>query len=119
MPSKRKPKVERPAVSTERRDAYLQRTYGITQAEYDKIWLAQGNACASCRRKPYPGRYTSFFAVDHDHKIKEKRKSVRAIVCNWCNRIMGLLDRFQISGTALDKIRNTKPAQEVLNGDLQ
>jgi len=96
----------------------LQKKYEISDEEYQRIWKSQGEACAGCGRKPFPGRRSKFYAVDHDHaveKIKGKRASVRALVCNWCNRIMGLLDRFKIKGTSLDRIRNEFPAQKILN----
>lgn len=46
-------------------DKRLQRTYGITLAEYNQKLRDQGNACAICRRPPSSKR----LAVDHDHRF--------------------------------------------------
>ena len=58
------------------RDEYLRRTYGITLAEYDVMWKAQGGMCAICLRK------MDVFNVDHDHVSGE----LRMLLCPHCNR---------------------------------
>ncbi len=62
----------------EARDAYLQRKYGITLVEYDRLLAAQGGHCAVCpavaRKMP--------LNVDHDHATG----FVRGLLCWRCNR---------------------------------
>lgn len=55
----------------------LETTYGISAAEYDRIFRAQGGRCAICRNRPASIR----FAVDHDHQSG----AVRGILCKRCN----------------------------------
>ena len=61
------------------RDEYLRRTYGITLAEYDVMWKAQGGMCAICLRK------MDVFNVDHDHVSGE----LRMLLCPHCNLMLG------------------------------
>lgn len=51
------------------KDKRLQRLYGITLADYNKMLENQGRACAICRRPPA----TLPLSVDHDHKWKYLR----------------------------------------------
>lgn len=60
------------------RDAYLRRTYGITEAEYLQVLEYQGGRCAICHRKPAPGKNLH---VDHDHRSGV----VRGLLCMPCN----------------------------------
>lgn len=63
--------------------------YGMTTAQYDAMFLAQGGACAICgatempvdsrTKKPYD------LAVDHDHVTGK----VRALLCPLCNNGLG------------------------------
>jgi hypothetical protein len=70
----------------------LLKKYGITTAEYDQMFEAQGGKCAICRRPPKRIR----LAVDHDHK-GTGRKSVRGLLCSMCNRkIVGVIERFKV-----------------------
>lgn len=60
------------------RDLALQRTYGITLAEYKTILASQGHQCPVCL-KPLEGHSNP---VDHSHKTGV----VRGILCTYCNR---------------------------------
>lgn len=55
----------------------IEKTYGITAAEYDRLFLLQGGRCAICRQRPGKKR----FAVDHDHATGQ----VRGLCCARCN----------------------------------
>lgn len=57
--------------------ARVEKTYGITSAEYDALYEAQGGRCAICRNISRSIR----FAVDHDHVTGE----VRGLLCKRCN----------------------------------
>jgi hypothetical protein len=69
------------------RDAYLRRTYGITEAEYLDVLDHQGGRCAICLKKPVPGKNLH---VDHDHRTHV----VRGLLCMTCNHdLLGRRDK--------------------------
>ena len=62
------------------RDKYLQRTYGITLAQYNQLLSSQNDSCGICgKHKSFEGRN---LAVDHDHVTLE----IRGLLCWLCNR---------------------------------
>jgi len=64
--------------------------YGITLEEYNEILQKQNNACAICgtTENNVTGKNRGWnFAVDHDHETGE----VRGLLCNQCNRGLGML----------------------------
>lgn len=67
----------------------VQRTYGLTPAEYDKLFEAQGRRCAICRRATGA---TKRLAVDHDHQCCPGPTScggcVRGLLCGPCNDVL-------------------------------
>jgi hypothetical protein len=65
----------------EERDAYLRRTFGITQADYDDLLARQGGGCAICGKRP--GKVS--LHVDHHHATGE----VRGLLCVGCNNALG------------------------------
>jgi len=62
----------------ERNTAYLLRKYGITEAQYQKLFVLQGGVCAICGHPPK----TRNLAIEHDHKTGR----VRCLACHACNR---------------------------------
>lgn len=65
----------------------LRRRYGISLADYDEMFTAQGGLCAICRRpesKEFKGVVTRL-AVDHDHRTG----AIRALLCVTCNLGLG------------------------------
>lgn len=74
---------------TWRRDQHLRLTYGITQQQWDELFLKQGRSCAACKRHD-AGR-TKFgkgacWHTDHNPKYKkDDLRFVRGILCHWCN----------------------------------
>jgi hypothetical protein len=64
---------------------HLDSTYGLSTAEYDAMLAAQGGGCAICHRPEPMGR--GRFHVDHCHETGR----VRALLCDPCNRGIGLL----------------------------
>lgn len=69
----------------EARRIALKVTYGITHEDYLKMFRAQRGRCAICRSED-TGR-TKHFCIDHDHKTKK----IRGLLCQRCNRALGLL----------------------------
>lgn len=67
------------------KSSYLKTLYGITLQDYQNILRNQKYSCAICfSEKNDLGRY---FSVDHCHNTKQ----VRGLLCNRCNRAIGLL----------------------------
>ena len=58
---------------------YLQ-LFGITIADYDRMFQSQSGKCAICRRPPYARRLD----VDHCHITLR----VRGLLCHRCNRAL-------------------------------
>lgn len=59
---------------------YVEKTYGITEAQYKEMFDAQDGRCAICGRKPVRRR----LAVDHDHNTGK----VRGLLCYTCNHFV-------------------------------
>ena len=76
-----------------KREAQIQRTYGISAAELDALLAAQGGVCAICQ-KPSRGRPNGKSRPDHvpslhvDHCHSTGR--VRGLLCSPCNTMIGL-----------------------------
>lgn len=64
-----------------KREAYLQRTYGITLRIYRAMLVDQNGACGICGDPPKPGKNLH---VDHDHKTGR----VRGLLDYKCNKIL-------------------------------
>jgi hypothetical protein len=65
------------------RSAYLQRTYGISESEYNDLLIYQEGRCAICRELPREGEN---LAVDHNHRTG----SNRGLLCQRrCNKLLG------------------------------
>lgn len=67
-----------------RRNAHLKYQFGISQADYESMLLAQNGVCAICEA-PEPGGGAACFHVDHDHETGRIRK----LLCNRCNLGIG------------------------------
>lgn len=70
----------------------LEKAYGITLDEYETMLAAQGGGCAICGGINASGRN---LYVDHDHACcsggASCGKCVRALLCDPCNRSIGLM----------------------------
>lgn len=90
--------------SARTRRYYLPNTYGITVEEYETMLQSQNNACAICSTTTPTGKW-KVFAVDHCHKTGR----ARGLLCNECNRGMGLLgDSPERLQKAVDYLIKTK-----------
>jgi len=59
---------------------HRQRTYGLEQAEYDRMMREQRHACGVCSVS-FKGLDRRLIHVDHDHRTGV----VRGLLCNRCN----------------------------------
>lgn len=91
-----------------RHGVWIEVTYGITSAEYQAIYEAQGGKCYICARAN--GR-SKRLSVDHDHATGE----VRGLLCTPCNRdVLGhLRDSIEALKRAATYLTDP-PAREVL-----
>lgn len=84
--SKRYRDANKQYMSDRQRKYQLRDKYGITEAQYDEMLIQQNGKCAICETDKPTGKWKRF-AVDHCHKSG----NVRGLLCNECNRGMGLL----------------------------
>lgn len=78
----------------------LKQNYNLTEEEYTNMLNAQKECCAICGTDTPTGKW-KVFAVDHNHKTGK----VRELLCNECNRGIGLLkDNAELLQKAADYI---------------
>ena len=65
----------------------MKKMYGLTEADYDRMFAEQGGVCKLCG-KPEPRRR---LAVDHCHRTNV----VRGLLCTRCNQYIGKMDDTQ------------------------
>jgi hypothetical protein len=75
-----------------KRNENLRRNYGITLDQYNQMLVEQKGVCKICGTDDPGGRQTGrgsvdSFYVDHCHDTGK----VRGLLCNTCNRAMGLV----------------------------
>ena len=68
---------------------YLERNYGITIDEYERMLEDQEHKCAICREEGFvmAEHHSMKLVVDHCHT----KGDVRGLLCHNCNRALGLL----------------------------
>lgn len=66
----------------------LVRKYGVDPAWFDRQLQQQGNLCVCCKRHFQWGNKQTSPHVDHCHKTQ----TVRGILCNRCNTVLGLCE---------------------------
>ena len=84
--------ARRKAVRTRARNLRIEDLYTLTPEEFQELYEFQGKQCFICHRAK--GK-TVALHVDHDHSIKDRRKSIRGLLCNTCNRI--LIGRYDVA----------------------
>lgn len=75
-----------PHIRAQARDRLLRIKYGVGSKEYDQLLARQKGVCAICKQDRRDARGREM-PVDHDHATG----AVRGILCDHCNRIIGLL----------------------------
>lgn len=82
--------------------AKLKARHGITQQEYELIYLDQGGVCAICASSDGGGAW-GVLVVDHCHRSGH----VRSLLCHNCNTALGLMGddakRLRAAADYLDK----------------
>ena len=83
-------KLDWPVGSPERhrysqREAHLKRRYGITLADFDRMFLEQGGRCAICDVQFERSAGAASVHVDHCHKTG----ALRSLLCQRCNMRLG------------------------------
>ncbi|MDP4501044.1 endonuclease domain-containing protein [Nonomuraea turcica] len=78
-----------PRCKTCKRSDKLRANFGLSLAQYEALVAAQTGACAIC------GDNQEILHVDHDHaccptKGKSCGQCVRQLLCQWCNRAIGM-----------------------------
>lgn len=70
----------------------LKKRYGLSAEAFERLLDKQGYKCAICGLDPTTRKKSAFnrrrLHVDHDHATRE----VRGLLCNGCNRAIGLLN---------------------------
>ena len=61
----------------------LQKHYGISLTDYNRLVVIQGGVCAICKREPQQK-----LVVDHSH-ARQKEHAVRGLLCKTCNLMLG------------------------------
>jgi hypothetical protein len=89
------------------RENWFRAKYGISLADYERMYAEQRRMCASCGNPPTGKGCAATLNVDHDHDTKE----VRGLLCNPCNQALGLLrdDPDVIWGLLIYARRHQKP----------
>lgn len=62
-----------------------ERTLGVTEEDYWRMYGLQEGRCGICKRRLYSKRYKAF-CVDHDHKTGR----IRGLLCHNCNGGLGM-----------------------------
>lgn len=102
-----------------KRDLYLQQMYGINTEEYDRLLELSNGGCYICGKTKKQNR-DRYLSVDHDHSCCNKErgccgKCIRGILCDVCNRAVGLLqDNPENAMAVAIYIQNNKPVDKTL-----
>jgi len=71
-----------------RRNYNLEKNYGITSEEYNRLLEAQAGVCAICKQPPNEAQKRAMYlSVDHCHTTGR----IRGLLCISCNSAIGLL----------------------------
>lgn len=77
-----------PVSRPDMRENQLRLHYGLSLKDFNALLEKQGGVCAICKNPPRnTGKWNRNLSVDHDHVTG----SVRGLLCEHCNRAIGLL----------------------------
>ena len=94
-----------PLVKERRRNTHrkcsLERNYGITDEEYNKMFEEQHGLCAVCgkpeTRFEHKSGKVQRLSVDHNHVTSK----IRGLLCDRCNKVIGMLEIDTVGGKLL------------------
>lgn len=69
-----------------RRNSYYKRTYGITEEDYNDMFIEQGGRCGICG--VHQSKLKKRLVIDHCHKSEV----IRGLLCSLCNTGIGAFD---------------------------
>lgn len=75
--------------------------YGISQRDWDEMYLKQGAKCALCINEPT--------VVDHCHE----KGHVRGLLCSACNFLIAAIDKPEFMNKAIKYIEEAQNADEI------
>jgi hypothetical protein len=86
----RRIRKERPLeVSSQSRRSLLFSNYGMTEADYDRMFEQQKGVCAICgKEQTHSPVHNGYLCVDHDHVTGK----TRGLLCRKCNMALGHVD---------------------------
>jgi hypothetical protein len=83
----------------------LKKNYGMTIADYERMFTAQNGRCAICDQP-----FTKTANIDHCHQSKK----VRGLLCTFCNVAVGIYERLGKQIEAYLALNNPTPPQKEL-----
>lgn len=84
---KRKDYYSDPINKIKFRSMELKRKFGLTHEQYEEMLKLQNGVCLICKRYRIASN-KHHMVIDHCHKTGK----IRGILCNWCNRGIGLFE---------------------------
>lgn len=101
-----------------KRDVYLKQNYGINTKKYEEMLKKSNNGCYICGKTKKENN-NKYLSIDHDHSCCPEKKScgscIRGILCDICNRAVGLLKDNPDNAIAVAMyIKNNKPVDKSL-----
>ena len=82
------------------------RKYGITQADYEAMLVAQDGRCAICGRRGSGTKQHDRMSIDHDHGTGR----VRGLLCRSCNKGIGYFDdEVERLDAAIEYLKHHRP----------
>ena len=82
------------------RNSWLRVHYGITNDDYNQMFVEQEGKCKLCGRHQAEFKYR--LGVDHNHQTNE----VRGLLCRRCNVMVSVAEDFSIPGHKIDACLN-------------
>lgn len=65
----------------------IERIYGVTEADYDRMFKEQKGCCAICGK--HQSEFVKALCIDHNHKTEK----VRGLLCKSCNLDLGVYEK--------------------------
>jgi hypothetical protein len=91
-------------------DRRLQKQYGITLDDYNRILAQQNGVCAICGHAPKTRR----LGVDHDHRCRRLKICVSKEAGQWVAGVVDRLKRYTVFRRAAQKLAAIREVREVL-----